>query len=79
MGDSVSMSASTQPAAALTAEFGVKKAGLGALKEHQGNAGRGRGWRGGQIMGVPEASAEVEVEWATDVSARAPGGAVWTY
>lgn len=30
-------------------------------------------------MGVPEASAEVGVEWATDVSARAPGGAVWPY
>lgn len=30
-------------------------------------------------MGVPEASAEVGVEWATDESARAPGGAVWPY
>lgn len=30
-------------------------------------------------MGVPEASAEVGVEWATDVSARAPGEAAWPY
>lgn len=41
------MSASTQPAEALTAEFGVRKAGLGALKEHQGNAGKGKRLEGG--------------------------------
>lgn len=40
--DSVSMSPSTQLAAALAEEFGVRKAVLGGLKEHQSNTGKGK-------------------------------------
>lgn len=40
--DSVSMSPSAQPAAALAEEFGVRKAVLGGLKEHQSNTGKGK-------------------------------------
>lgn len=68
------MSPSTQPAAVLTQEFGVRKAGLGGLKEHQGNTGKGKRLeRGPNRSSVPQASAEVGAEPVTDVSARAPG------
>lgn len=40
--DSASMSPSTQPAAALAEEFGVRKAGVGGLKGHRSNRERGR-------------------------------------
>lgn len=64
--DSVSMSPSTQLAAALAEEFGVRKAVLGGLKEHQSNTGKGkRSEWGPNHSSVPEASAEVGVERIT--------------
>lgn len=71
--DSVSMSPSAQPAAALAEEFGVRKAVLGGLKEHQSNTGKGkRSEWGPNHSFVPETSAEVGAEWVTGALARAP-------